>query len=74
MNKQLLRLKQRSNGDVLQVSECDDTNNLYVNVANVHGYLIEGLWNGGDCKITLENATALTGLSGFPAEVYIKRL
>jgi hypothetical protein len=32
MNKQLLRLKQRSNGDVLQVSECDDSNNLYVNV------------------------------------------
>lgn len=24
MNKQLLRLKQRSNGDVLQVSECDE--------------------------------------------------
>jgi hypothetical protein len=45
-----------------------------VGAANVHGYLIEGLWNGGDCKITLENATALTGLSGFPAEVYIKRL
>lgn len=45
-----------------------------VGAANVHGYLFEGLWNGGDCKITLENATALTGLSGFPAEVYIKRL
>jgi len=45
-----------------------------VGSANVHGYLVEGLWNGGDVKITLENATALTGLSGFPAEVYIKRL
>lgn len=45
-----------------------------VGAANVHGYLFTGLWNGGDVKITLENATALTGLSGFPAEVYIKRL
>lgn len=34
MNKQLLRLKQRSNSDVLQVAESDDSNNLYVNVAD----------------------------------------
>lgn len=32
MNRQLLRLKQRSNGDLLQVAECDDNNNLYVEV------------------------------------------
>lgn len=42
--------------------------------ANVHGYLIEGLWNGGDCKITLENATAVPAGSGFQAEVYIRRM
>jgi hypothetical protein len=45
-----------------------------VGAANVHGYLVEGLWNGGDCKITLENATAVPAGAGFPAEVYIKRL
>lgn len=32
-NRQLLRLKQRSNGDVLQVAESDASDNLYVNVA-----------------------------------------
>lgn len=42
--------------------------------ANVHGFLIEGLWNGGDCKITLENATAVPAGAGFQAEVYIRRM
>jgi len=32
MNKQLLRLKQRSNGDIIQVAQSDDDNNLYVNI------------------------------------------
>lgn len=45
-----------------------------IGTANVHGYLIEGLWNGGDCKITLENATAVPAGSGFQAEVYIRRM
>lgn len=41
MNKQLLRLKQRSNSDVLQVAESDDSNNLYVNVANATPIIYE---------------------------------
>lgn len=34
MNKQLLRLKKRTDNTVLQVAECDASNNLYVNVAD----------------------------------------
>jgi len=43
-----------------------------VGKANVHGYLVEGIFNGDECKITLENATSLSGLYGFNAEVYIR--
>ena len=33
MNRQLIRLKRRTDDQVLQVAECDDNDNLYVNVA-----------------------------------------
>lgn len=33
MNRQLIRLKRRSDDEVLNVDECDDSDNLYVNVA-----------------------------------------
>jgi len=33
MNKQLLRLKRRSDDTILNIAECDDSDNLYVNVA-----------------------------------------
>lgn len=43
-----------------------------VGKANVHGYIVEGMFNGGKCKVTLENATAVPAGSGFPAEIYIR--
>jgi hypothetical protein len=45
-----------------------------VGKANVHCWLVEGLYNGGDIKITLENATAVPAGSGFQAEIVVKRL
>lgn len=45
-----------------------------VGKANVYCYLVEGLWNGNDIKITLENATAVPAGAGFQAEVVVKRL
>jgi hypothetical protein len=45
-----------------------------VGKANVHCWLVEGIYNGGDVKITLENATAVPAGAGFQAEVVVKRL
>ena len=45
-----------------------------VGKANVHCWLVEGLYNGGNIKITLENATAVPAGAGFQAEVVVKRL
>lgn len=56
-NRQLLRLKQRSNGDVLQVAESDDTNNLYVNVAASTPIDIDG---GTIDEVTQANMYGLT--------------
>jgi hypothetical protein len=40
----------------------------------VHNFLIEGVYGGDECKVTLENATALGATDGFSAWVRIKRL
>lgn len=45
-----------------------------IGVADVHNFLIEGVYGGDECKITLENATALSATDGFSAWVRIKRL
>ena len=45
-----------------------------VGQAEVHNFLIEGVYGGDECKITLENATALGAADGFSAWVRIKRL
>ena len=45
-----------------------------VGKANVHCWVVEGLYNGGNIKITLENATAVPAGAGFQAEVVVKRL
>lgn len=40
--------------------------------ANTYGYMVEGMFNGADVKITLGNNTAVPATGGFTAKIWVK--
>jgi len=43
-----------------------------VGSANTYAYIVEGLFNGGDVKITVSNNTALSATGGFTSKIVVK--